>query len=128
LLNRFVFVLHGRETINGRDTLVVDFKPKTGKLPERNLKERFINHAAGRVWLDEAEYKLVKADLHLTEKVDVLDGIVGSVWTFHILFERQRTDDGLWFTHAMSWHLEGREAFLRRTVDYHEQLTSLRAR
>jgi hypothetical protein len=125
LLKRFAFVLKGRESVNGRDTFVVDFKPKPGKLPERNLKDRFINRAGGRIWLDEADSQLVKVDLHLTEKVDVLGGLVGSIWTFNYAFERERTGDGLWFTRATRWHLEGREVFLRRTVDYREQAADL---
>ena len=121
LLNRFNFVLVGRQTLNGRDTLVIDFKPKPGKLPERNLKERFINHAAGRVWLDEQDAQLAKADLHLTEKVDVLAGLVGSVWKFTCSINRDRTEDGLWFTRTSSWHLEGREVVIHRIVDYHDK-------
>jgi hypothetical protein len=126
LLNRFDFVMRGREPLNGRDALVIDFKPKSGKLPERNLKEKFINRAAGRVWLDEAEAQLVKADLYLTQKVNVLGGLVGAVWKFTCTIDRERTDDGFWFTRASAWHLEGREVFIRRIVDYHEQTTDLR--
>jgi len=121
LLNRFNFVLVGRQTLNGRDTLVIDFKPKPGKLPERNLKERFINRAAGRVWLDEQDAQLARADLHLTEKVDVLAGLVGSVWKFTCSINRERTDDGLWFTRTSNWHLEGREVMIHRIVDYHDK-------
>ena len=121
LLNRFNFVLIGRQTLNGRDTLVIDFKPKPGKLPERNLKERFINRAAGRVWLDEEDAQLAKADLHLTQKVDVLAGLVGSVWKFTCSINRERTEDGLWFTRTSNWHLEGREVILHRIVDYHDK-------
>jgi hypothetical protein len=120
ILNRFNFVLVGRQALNGRDTLVIDFKPKPGKLPERNLKERFINRAAGRVWLDEQDAQLAKADLHLTEKVDVLAGVVGSVWKFTCSINRDRTEDGLWFTRNSAWHLEGREVVIHRIVDYHD--------
>jgi hypothetical protein len=126
LLNRFDFVLRGRESVGGRSLLVIDFKPKSGKLPERNLKDRFINRAAGRVWLDEEESQLVRADLHLTERVNVMGGLVGAVWKFTCSIDRERTDDGLWFTRQTSWHLEGREVFVRRTVDYHEATTDLR--
>jgi hypothetical protein len=125
LLNRFVCVLKGRETVGGRSVLVIDFKPKSGKLPERNLKERFINRAAGRVWLDEKESQLVRADLYLTERVNVLGGLVGAVWKFTCWIERARTADGFWFTRETSWHLEGREVLVRRTVDYHEETTGL---
>lgn len=126
LLSRFQFTLAGRELVNGRSALILDFKPLNKKLPERNLKDRFINKAAGRVWVDEADYALAKADLHLSDKVNVLGGLVGSVWGFKYGFERERTADGLWFTRNVNWHLEGREVFFRRTIDYHEQKTDLK--
>ncbi len=71
LVSRFEFTMVGRESLNGRPALVVDFVPADKTLPERNLKERFINKAAGRIWIDAADYSLVKADLHLTQQVNV---------------------------------------------------------
>ena len=126
LLGRFEITLTGREILNGRSALVVDFKPANKKLPERNLKDRFINKAAGRVWLDEADCALAKADLYLTEQVNVVGGLVGAVWKFNYTFSRERTVDGFWFTRAVDWHLEGREFIVRRVVDYHEERTDVR--
>jgi hypothetical protein len=126
LLNRFQIALTGREMVNGRPALVLDFQPANKKLPERNLKDRFINKAAGRVWVDEEDYALTKADLHLTSKVNVVGGLVGAVWKFNYTFGRERTADGLWFTRSVDWHLEGREVIVRRTVDYHEERTQVR--
>jgi hypothetical protein len=126
LLKRFDFTLIGREQLNGRPVLVVEFQPATKKFPARNLKERFINKAAGRVWVDEADYALVKADLHLSERVNVVGGLVGAVWKFTYDFLRDRTLDGLWFTKSSNWHLEGRELFVKRTVDFHEERTDVR--
>jgi len=126
LVSRFDFMLLGREIVNGRPALVIDFSPVKKKLPERNIKDRFINKAAGRVWVDEAEYALVKADLRLTERVDVVGGLVGAVWKFTLGLMRDRTPDGLWFVRDLDWHLEGRELFLRRVVDYHEERKDVR--
>ena len=126
LLKRFDFTLSGREVINGRPTLVVDFKPVSPKPPERNIKDRFINKAAGRAWVDELEYALVKADLHLTERVNVVGGLVGAVSKFTLFLERQRTPEGLWFTRNQDWHLEGREVFIHRKVDFHEEYKHVR--
>jgi hypothetical protein len=125
LVRRFDFKLAGQETLNGRQTLVIDFVPAKKDLPERNIKDRFINKAAGRIWVDAADYTLVKADLHLSKPVDVAFGLVGSIWKFNYSFERSRTEDGYWFTHNVNWHLEGREVVVNRTVDYHEQVTDL---
>ena len=121
LLDRFIITLQGREVINGRTALVIDFCPKPGDLPEHNLKDRFINKAAGRVWLDEQDAQLVRADLHLTKKVTVFGGLVGSVSKFNCTISRERTDDGLWFTRSTGWHLEGREVVFRRIVDFHQE-------
>jgi len=126
MIKRFEFAVSGREVVNGRPALIVDFQPAKKKLPVRNLKDRFINKAAGRVWVDEADYVLVKADLHLSERVNVVGGLVGAVWKFTYGFLRDRTPDGLWFTRDANWHLEGRELFVRRTVDYHEERRGVR--
>ena len=120
LVSRFEFTIIGRDRLNGRPALVVDFAPVNKTPPERNLKERFINRAAGRIWIDADEYSLVKADIHLTQQVNVGWGLVGAVWKFHYEFERERTADGLWFPSEVEWHLEGREVIVNRTVDYHE--------
>lgn len=126
LVKRFDFKLAGRETWNGRPALVVEFQPKQGKLPERNLKDKFMNKAAGRIWIDEGDCALVKADVWLTERVNVIGGLVGAVWKFNFHFERAWLEEGLWFTRQSNWHLEGRELFVHRTVDYHEERTDVR--
>jgi hypothetical protein len=125
LLDRFQLKLAGQEIVNGRPAWRLDFVPADKQPPERNLKDRFINKAAGRLWVDAAEYSLVKVDMHLTKQVDVALGLVGAVWKFTYSFERRRTDDGLWFTRQVDWHLEGREVIVRRTVDYHEETKDL---
>ena len=126
LLNRFQLKLAGKEPVNGRPAWILDFVPTNRELPARNLKERFINKAAGRIWVDAVDYSLVKVNMHLTKQVSVALGLAGAVWKFTYSFERRRTDDGLWFTRQVDWHLEGRELILRRVVDYHEETTDLR--
>jgi hypothetical protein len=126
LLNRFSFTVTGREIVDGRPALIVDFKPKSKNLPEPTLKDRFINKAAGRVWVDEAEAVLVKANVYLTEKVTLFGGIVGAVHKFTGSFGRKRTEDGLWFTSLAKWHLEAREVVLNRTIDFEEKKTDVR--
>ncbi|MDB6057387.1 MAG: hypothetical protein JWO95_1231 [Verrucomicrobiales bacterium] len=125
LYSRFQFTLVRRELVAGRSVLVLDFKPANKKLPVHDFKDRFINLAAGRLWVDEDDSALVKADLHLTEKVNVMAGIVGAVAKFSCTLDRERTADGLWFTHAMNWHLEARALLARRTIDYHEEKTGV---
>lgn len=125
LINRFDFTLVRREVLNGRPVLVIDFKPAKKKLPENSMKEKFLNKAAGRAWVDEEDAVPVKADLHLSAPVSVLGGLVGAVQKFTFTFNRQRTPEGVWFTTDTDWHLEGREVFFRRIIDYHEETTNV---
>jgi hypothetical protein len=106
--------------VNGRSAIVVDFKPKSD-LPVNGIADKFINKAAGRAWIDEEDYAIAQAKLRLTEKVNVLGGLVGSVWKFTYEFTRLRTPEGFWFCRQMDWHLEGREVIVNRIVDYHER-------
>ncbi|HTA94727.1 MAG TPA: hypothetical protein VK769_01245 [Verrucomicrobiae bacterium] len=125
-LKRFTCTLAGREMINGRSALVIDFKPSGDNLPVNNIKDKFINHAAGRAWIDESDYALVKGQAHLTQQVNIFGGLAGAVWKFTYSFDRERTADGLWFPRDVDWHLEGREVVIDRIVDYHEKTTDVR--
>lgn len=125
IIKRFTFTMVGREMINGRPTLIVDFKPVSNDLPIFNIKDRFINSVAGRAWIDEQDYQLEKVDLHLTQKITLLGGIIGSVSKFTFSFERDRTPDGYWFTRSMNWHLEAHEATVPRVVSHSEEVSDL---
>jgi hypothetical protein len=120
LIQRFQFNLVGRDTVNGRPSYVVDFKPKSDDLPINQFADKFINKAAGRVWIDAEDYAIAQAQLHLLEPVSVLGGLVGVVRKFTYDFTRVRTPEGYWFARDMDWHLEGREVVVNRIVDYHE--------
>ena len=126
LLSRFEFTLAGSEIINGRKVFVLDFKPANKTLPERGIKDRFINRAAGRVWLDAADSAVAKAELYLTKRVNVAGGLVGAVWKFNCKLERERTPEGWWYMRHSDWHLEGRELFVQRIVNSSEDRTKLK--
>ncbi len=125
LLKRYTLTMAGRATLNGRPALIVDFKPASDNLPIFNIKDRFLNCVAGRAWVDEQDMVLEKVEVHLTQKVSVLGGLVGSVSKFAFSFDRDRTPDGLWFTSDMAWRLEAHEATIARVVDHREYVTDL---
>jgi len=125
MLGRFDITLVRREMLNGRPALVIDFKPTKRKVSEKSIKEKLLNKAAGRVWIDEQESIPAKADLHLSAPVSVFGGLVGAVQKFTYSLNRQRTPEGIWFTVDSDWHLEGREVFFKRIIDYHEATTNV---
>src|SRR3954470_3286355 len=111
LLNRFTYTIAKREQLNGRSSLQIDFKPADKKLPARDLKDRFINKTAGSVWVDERDWTITRAQIHLIDSINVVGGLVGAVKKFSYAFDRERTAEGIWYTRNVNWHLEGRELF-----------------
>ena len=119
-IKRYTITVAGEEMINGRPAWVLDFKPASDKLPILNIKDRLLNCVAGRGWVDEGDYILEKAELHLTQKVSALGGIAGTVSKFTLSFDRVKTAEGYWFTRDLDWHLEAREATLHWVVSHHD--------
>lgn len=126
LVGRYDFKMIGRETTNGYSLLILDFAPKKIKLPEDGIKDRLINRVAGRVWVDEREFAIKRCELHLLESISIIGGIVGEAQKFNYSFDRERTEDGLWYVRDSKWFLEGREVILHRKAEYHETRTQVR--
>lgn len=126
LFKRFEFTLVGRQHSNGRTSLMIDFQPATNPPPARDLKERFLNQTAGRVWVDEQDWVLVRAELRLTEPVHVWRGLVGAVHRFQCEFDRDRTAEGYWFIRQLWWRLEGRQLLSRKAIHFREQRDHVR--
>ena len=125
IIKRFKFTLIGREMLNNRPALIVDFQPVSDNLPVFNLKDRFIDSISGRAWVDEGDFTLEKVELHLINKFTALGGLAGDISQFNFSFVRDRTPDGFWFTHSLDWHLQAREATYQRIVDHHEEIDDL---
>lgn len=121
IIRRFTFNVVGRETIEGRPAVVLEFVPAGRNLPVKTFKDKFINKAAGRVWIDEADAVVVKVDMRLTEEVSVVGGLVGNVKRCVYGFLRARTPEGWWFTQNVRWQMEGRQFFTHKIMECHEQ-------
>lgn len=126
LLTHFQFNILRREMLNGRPALVLDFKPVAKPPPVKGLKDHFLNKAAGRLWVDEVESVLVRTDVHLLQAVSIVAGLVGSVNGFRYHFDRERTEDGLWFTKNVKLHVELRELLVHKILDYAEESVEVR--
>lgn len=126
LLERFRFALAGAESIEGRATWVVDFEPASDRLPARSLKDRFINRTAGRLWIDQEEAALTRAEFRLTTPISVAGGLVGALKSCAAHLERQRTPDGLWYPRLVTWEIEGRKFFSTRRMEHRDEITDVR--
>ena len=114
----------GREMVNGRSTLTVDFQPPERKIAEDNLMDCIINRATGRAWVDEEDYTLARLQAHLTDKLTLFAGF-GAVLKGNYSFDRERTPEGIWYSRDVSYDANVREFILYRTLTYREMYTNV---
>jgi hypothetical protein len=121
LLRRYRFVVLGEDRVDDRPVWVLEFEPIVPGPPAHDLKDRFLNKCAGRVWVDAQDAVVVRFALHLTEPMQLVGGLVGSIRRCETSFDRRRTPAGDWYTGRMDWRLEGRKVFARRIMVFHEE-------
>ena len=72
ILERFDFRTAGREDIDGRPAIVLDFTPQPGK---RDIEgDAALRHLTGRIWVDEAEREIVRAEIRNREPIKLAWG------------------------------------------------------
>jgi hypothetical protein len=130
LLEESHFTTTGREEVAGRPALVLEFAPRPGAAASGGLR------LAGRVWIDEEEGQVARAELHNTESLRVKGGLAASLKTLEVSLEFRKVDDLVWLPLLRRASVEGRRfpfqsfrlrttarygPFRRFTVDAQEQ-------
>jgi hypothetical protein len=89
-------VMEGRETIDGRSTILVAFRPRPGYKPASD-DARAIQKLGGRAWVDEENYQLVKIEAALLDSVGVgPGGLIRLQKGAQAYFERRRVNNEIW--------------------------------
>lgn len=108
LLGRYAFSVTGREDIDGRPCLRVEFQPGGGVAGSNKLFERVLDRLGGVFWIDESDHQLARADLALLEKVSLWGGLLGALEQLHLRIDRTRDQAGQWRDHAIEARFAGR--------------------
>ena len=111
LFSRYRGEVVGREVINGRPAIVIEFSPNSRDLPIRRRQDYLLNKLAGKVWVDEMDYDIVKAEARLTERTRVFWGILGNIENADLYFEQTRMGDGVYLPMHLSFFFDGRKLF-----------------
>jgi hypothetical protein len=111
LMGRFEFTAEGWETVRGRRCVVLAFRPKAGDLPEERLMDRVINLFRGRVWVDEEEAEIARAEVATEGTMRVWGGVLGSLERFELHLDRERSRFGVWFNRHAEIRIRARRLF-----------------
>src|SRR3954463_5580404 len=65
LVGKYQFTMLGHESVNGRDAYMIGFEPRSGNLPVNHLVDRLINRLGGKIWVDEEDFEIARAQVAL---------------------------------------------------------------
>lgn len=108
LLNHFTFGYITNETLVGRDCFILSFEPNKSHKAD-GLMDRILSQLHGRLWIDQQDYQLAKADIHLIERVSFWAGFGGVLDQLDLVLARNRIEPGLWLTRGSYIELKGRK-------------------
>lgn len=108
ILERYDFRSITRETIDGRTAVVLDFSARPGK---RDLDgDSVLRRLTGRIWVDEEERQVVRAELRNTDSVKFGLGIA-SLSRLDAVLEFHKFEDGVWLPRSIRLEYAGRKLF-----------------
>jgi len=111
LLDRYDIELEETKPLNGRDTFVLSFHPKSGKLPKKNKFDAVLNNAHGELLIDRETYELAGLRFDVDEKVKLWWGVLGSVSKMSGTLVRAPVDDSVWLPRSFDFYMRGRIFF-----------------
>jgi hypothetical protein len=89
-------VVEGRETLNGRTTVVVSFTPRPGYKPV-TAGGKVIQKLAGRAWIDEQDRQLVRIEARLIDSLGVGPARLARLQKgAESYFYRRKVNDEIW--------------------------------
>ena len=97
---------HPRRTmLNGRSTLVFDFKGNP-KAQAHGLQENGAKKLAGTVWMDEADRQVARLEVEFYENFHLAGGLLASIQKGTVLkLEQSKIGEGLWMFTSNEQHL-----------------------
>ena len=126
LIGRYSYDLVGQETINGRSSYVVTYRPRSDDLPLRRRIDRLLNKVAGKVWVDTQDYEIGRLEIHLAGKATMWGGLLASVRKLEGEFEQTRTDEGVWLPLRIQGSLDARVLFTNYRLTQNDRWSDFR--
>ncbi len=113
------FVMQRRETLDGRDTIVVTFAPKPGARPQTR-EGKIAKLFTGSIWIDEAAQEVVRVEGTATDSMSFGLGMIARLNEgTRVALRRQPVDGNLWLPTSLRFAGAGRAMVFRKlTVDY----------
>ena len=125
LFRVYDYTMVGRQTLDGRPVIAVDFAPKPNAAPVTD-DGRLMKKVKGRVWISEDDYQIARVEALM------LDDISRAGFLFKLYkgttasFERRKVNDEVWLPSEMRLNGSGRALFRKFHIETVVQYLRLR--
>jgi hypothetical protein len=104
----------GRESIGGHDTIAFSFTPKKTPGRPRTREGRIMQKFAGKAWVSESEYELVRLEAEAQETVSFGLGLFARVHKgSKAAFERRKVGGEEWLPASATYTASARVALVK---------------
>jgi hypothetical protein len=112
------FALEGRVRIDGYPAVVLNFEPRPEYKP-RSREAKMLAKMAGRVWICEEDYELIRVEVHLVDNISFGLGLLARLSKgATAAFQRRKINDEIWLPTEARFTGSARALLLiRRRVD-----------
>ncbi|MEZ5287416.1 MAG: hypothetical protein R2712_21975 [Vicinamibacterales bacterium] len=126
-LDLFTFAIEGRAVLDGEPAIIIGFTPRTDVSP-RTREGRVAHAFAGRAWVHEREYEVMRVDAHAQDDVSFGFGLIARLHKGSTArFLRTRVGDA-WLPSFTRFQGTGRALLVRKvTIDYERDYSDYRA-
>jgi len=109
----YTLTLQGTEQIGGRPVWVIGAQPKPGYKPKMKRAE-ILTHLRGKIWVDQADYQWVKAEVEVIDPISFGLGLVKLAPGAVLNFEQVRVNDEVWLPSLIRVRADARLVYLRK--------------
>lgn len=113
LPDAFNFHLVGQEQVSGKPAWVIECDPKPGFHPQ-DVRARALAKIRGKVWIDQAEYQWVKAEMQAVDTLSFGLGLFRVAPGGSISFEQTRVNDEVWLPTRALIRADARLAYVKK--------------
>jgi hypothetical protein len=112
IADAFDFTMLPPETVNGRALYVIQGEPKPRYEP-RGKNAKFLTKLRGKLWIDQSEYRWVKADLETIDTISFGWFVARLHKGTHLYAEETRVNDEVWLPKLVRLNLGARVALFK---------------
>lgn len=108
----YTFHVAGMESVDGRETYVIDADPRPDFQPHRK-EAKYLSKVRGRIWIDKADGQWMKVDIEALDTLSFGLFLARVHPGAHIIVEQTRVNDEVWLPKHVWLKLDAKIALLK---------------